>query len=771
MRVVTRHGVALLFAVPMAAAEVDFLREIQPMLASKCGACHSGAKPQARLAVHTRDELLKGGVTGPAIVPGNSAGSALVQRVAGLKGLRMPPVGDPLSAEQIATLRAWIDQGAKVDTVAPSYPVAALALREPNLPQAPPPWSANPVDRFVYANRQLGNATVSDALFARRVYLDVWGLLPPPAELTAFEADASPEKRAQLVDRLLADKRRYAEHWISFWNDLLRNDEGVIYHGGRKSITPWLLASLESNKPYNVFVSELLNPTPESEGFLVGVNWRGDVSASQTPPMQAAMNAAQVFLGANLKCAACHDSFVSRWKLRQTYGLAAFFADGPMKLVRCDVELDEMAKVAFLFPDLEGGAAQDATLAERRKAVARLFTTEANGRFPRTLVNRLWRQLFGRGIVEPVDDLDNEPWNRDLLDWLASDFVKNGYDIQHTLRLLMTSRVYQLPATPAAEESSAYVFRGPELRRLSAEQFLDGIAQVTGEWRVLTPRTGAAGSYAREWRFKSSPLTRALGRPIRDQVYTERTTRPTTLQALELVNGRDLSRTLARGARRMLDALPRAPKPLLDSGNLGNGAAKSLPLVQLGDARKLWLLLEDMESYDPKRVVAGWTDATLRRADGSTVPLSSLRADREFTLRPIQTRDRIIDGAITAGFPSQLVFDIDAQGFIALELGVAVENHPSAVGILPNVRFFVFTGEPVRDELVPVEGAPPVADSVFAKQPAALIDGVWRQAYGRAPSVAEKQAASRFLGPKPTPEGLEDLLWSVFLSPEYQFIQ
>ena len=115
------------------------------------------------------------------------------------------------------------------------------------------------------------------------------------------------------------DKSRYADHWLSFWNDLLRNDyEGTGYiDGGRQQITPWLYDALLTNKPLGQFVRDLIEPAAGAEGFVKGIVWRGSVNASQRPPIQAAQNLAQVFLGINLKCASCHDSFVSQWKLRR----------------------------------------------------------------------------------------------------------------------------------------------------------------------------------------------------------------------------------------------------------------------------------------------------------------------------------------------------------------------------------------------------------------------------------------------------------------------
>ena len=196
-------------------------------------------------------------------------------------------------------------------------------------------------------------------LFARRAYLDVWGLLPSPEELQAFLADTATGQARPLVATLLADTGKYAEHWISFWNDLLRNDDGVSYFSetaGRKSITPWLLRALASEPA----VRRVRQPgcstrrePGDPDGFLIGVNWRGETSAAVTPWMQASQNTAQIFLGVNLKCNSCHDSFVSKWKLKDAYALAAYFSPEPtLQLYRCDVAQDEYAEPGFLFPEL-----------------------------------------------------------------------------------------------------------------------------------------------------------------------------------------------------------------------------------------------------------------------------------------------------------------------------------------------------------------------------------------------------------------------------------
>ena len=173
--------------------------------------------------------------------------------------------------------------------------------------------------------------------------------------------------------------------------------------------------------------------------------------------------------------------------------------------------------------------------------------------------------------------MDGEPWNADLLDWLASDFTAHGSDLKYLLRLLMTSKAYQLPAAVSAEQpEKPYVFRGPD----GASSLGRGIRRYgVGRHRGMAlvrerPEKEKAAIPARDWQFKASPLALALGRPIRDQVFTTRDNRPTTFQALELANGASLENTLRRGALRLLGQLPPAPENLFDSGKLRRGSGE-----------------------------------------------------------------------------------------------------------------------------------------------------------------------------------------------------
>ncbi len=401
----------------------------------------------------------------------------------------MPKKGTRWTAEQVGLLRAWIDQGA-------SWP-AGITFKKP-APQNLLPRqvalverpSVHPIDNLLagyFAGHGVAfPGSIEDRIFARRVYLDLIGLLPTPEQLDAFLADSAPDKRARLVRQLLDDRRGYADHWLTFWNDLLRNDykgAGFI-DGGRKQISGWLYSSLLDNMPYNRFVAELVNPTKASEGFARGIIWRGTVNASMLPPMQAAQNVSQVFLGVNLKCASCHDSFINDWSLADAYGLAAAYSDEKLDLIHCDKPTGQTAAPRFLYPEI-GTLDPQLPKAERLRRLAEIITSPKDGRLSRTLVNRLWARLFGRGLVEPLDDMEKPAWNRDLLDWLAEDFAAHGYDVKHTLEVIVTSRAYQSPTTEGPREKEEYVFRGPLTRRLGAEQFADAVSSLTDDWNRL----------------------------------------------------------------------------------------------------------------------------------------------------------------------------------------------------------------------------------------------------------------------------------------------
>jgi len=552
---------------PPAAHAVNFSREVKPIFEASCIKCHGRGRAKGDFQIDSRATLLKGGESGAALVPGESAKSRLVELVMGFDpDTIMPRKGTKLTHEQVSVLRAWIDQGAKWDANV-TFARAEPANLRPRRPEIPGHRSRNaqPVDRllepYFAANKVKPPRPVDDRVFARRAYLDVVGLLPPPDALEKFAANRSKDKRAQLVRQLLADNENYALHWLSYWNDLLRNDyKGTGYiDGGRKGITQWLYSALETNKPYDQFVAELVNPTPASEGFTKGIVWRGAVNASQTPAMQAAQSVSQVFMGVNLKCASCHDSLVNDWTLADAYGLAGVYADDPLEMVHCDRPTGKIAVPKFIYAQL-GELEATTNKPARLKQLAQLITQRADGRLGRTLVNRLWQKFYGRGLVEPLDDMDLPAWNPDLLDWLAEDFADHGYDLKYLIEVMLTTRAYQLPATPASEKTeTAFVFHGPQVRRLSAEQFRDAVGALTGVWYAnpaakVLHADGSTNHFAttRAALVAADTLQVALGRPNREQVMTSRASAATTLQALELTNGAELAEVFQQGAEKAI---------------------------------------------------------------------------------------------------------------------------------------------------------------------------------------------------------------------------
>lgn len=314
--------------------EFDLNGQVRAIFAHNCYSCHSAEKIKGELRLDKKRMALKGGKSGAVIIPGDPYKSELVRRITLPHNHKevMPGKGKKLSEHEIELISFWIEKGAPWPDNADQKSVFRVAKLEPRMPALPAATNAlqNPVDLWVNKYFETRKATwpevVDDRTYLRRIYLDIIGLVPTPEELQAFARDTRPDKRAQWVRTLLNRNDDYAMHWLTFWNDALRNDyTGTGYiTNGRYNITKWLYTSLKTNKNYKQFVKELINPDKESKGFIAGIKWRGTINASQRTEMQAAQNVAQVFLGLNLKCASCHDSFISDWKLKDAYAFASF---------------------------------------------------------------------------------------------------------------------------------------------------------------------------------------------------------------------------------------------------------------------------------------------------------------------------------------------------------------------------------------------------------------------------------------------------------------
>ncbi|MEB2777876.1 DUF1549 domain-containing protein [Algoriphagus sp. D3-2-R+10] len=553
--------------------EMKLIGEVRMVLAHNCYKCHSGAKIEGELRLDEKEFVFAGGKSGQILIPGNPGESEIIRRINLRKNHDdvMPAKGKLLSKQERELIALWIEKGAPWPDGAAQqsvYRVAELAPRNPLLP-AYKAGLDNPIDLWVdeyfQENKLKWNKVVDDKTYLRRIYLDITGLIPSPQDLEEFRNDQRPDKRDIWLQDLLNLSDDYATHWLSFWNDALRNDyTGTGYiTNGRFNITDWLYTSLRDNKPYDQFVRELLNPTEKSKGFIEGIRWRGTVNASQRTEMQAAQNVGQVILGLNLKCASCHDSFISDWKLEESYAFANIFADSTLEVSRCEIPTGKFAKTEILWEEL-GDIDSTATKAEKLRQLADKLVQPANGRMYRTIVNRVWKQLMGRGIVEPVDEMDNMPWSQDLLDWLASDFVENGYDLKELIYQIASSRIYQSQSVGYesydAVMADDYKFNGMVRKRMTAEQFSDAVSEIVyplfpeeeikyNPFELQKPEH-IKPSFARASLVANNPFLTALGRPNREIVSTSRDAQGNLLQALELTNGERLNTALQKGAEK-----------------------------------------------------------------------------------------------------------------------------------------------------------------------------------------------------------------------------
>lgn len=551
--------------------QLEIYTQVKTIFAHNCYSCHGPEKIKGDLRLDAKKFAFRGGKSGKDIITGDPHNSEIIRRLnlpADDKEA-MPSKGKRLTGDEIALISLWIEKGAVWPDVADQHSSFRVAKLEPRMPLLPPAGNglSNPVDLWVDKYFKQKNISwpqpADDRIYLRRIYLDIVGMLPSPAQLEAFIKDTRPDKRGIYVRQLLNRNDDYAIHWLSFWNDALRNDyTGTGYiTGGRFNITGWLYKALQSNKPYDQFVKELISPNDSSKGFIKGITWRGVVNSSQGTAMQAAQNVAQVFLGLNLKCASCHNSFISDWKLEDAYAFANIFSDTTLIINRCDIPTGKKAGMRMLWKEL-GTIDSSAKTPVKLQQLAGNLVQPANGRLYRTLVNRIWAQLMGRGIVAPVDMMDNEPWSQDLLDWLAADFANGHYDMKELIYLITTSKTYMLPSVPLQQESQVvskdFVFRGMLRRRLDAEQFSD---IVSGLIAPLFPDSVMVyNPYKAEKKQRPSPFfpraslvpnnsfLTALGRPNRETVSTSRESRANLLQALALTNGNRFVKVLQAGS-------------------------------------------------------------------------------------------------------------------------------------------------------------------------------------------------------------------------------
>lgn len=406
--------------------------------------------------------------------------------------------------------------------------------------------------------------TCRDAEFLRRLYVDTAGILPTPQELDKFLADSSPNKRSAWIDKLL-ERPEYADYWAYKWSDMLLVSTHRLSQQSIWAFHRFIRQSVADNKPWDRFAREIVTASGSNlqNGAANYFVLHKDVS-------DLTEATSVTFLGMSITCCRCHNHPLEKWTQDQYWSMANLFSRVALKNGERGGEITVQAEPAgdVLHPrrgvampptPLDGKPLALDNTGDRRQYFADWLTSPENPYFARALVNRVWRNFMGRGLVEAEDDIrqTNPPTNPELLDALARDFVAHHYDVKHLVRTIVNSAAYQRSSKPMPENAVDDRFYSHYLiRRLPAEVILDAYSQVTG---VPTPfkevhsgGTGGLTAYAgyplgmRALQLPDSQVVSrfldSFGRPQRDQTCScERQQDSSVGQALHLNNGQTLN--------------------------------------------------------------------------------------------------------------------------------------------------------------------------------------------------------------------------------------
>lgn len=429
------------------------------------------------------------------------------------------------------------------------------------------PEPRNFIDNYVFANlKEIGippSPVCDDAIFIRRVALDIAGRLPTEQETTAFLASTATDKRNRFVEELLKSPA-YADFFANKWTTLLKNRRDAASDiTSNFAFHAWIRDSLLANVAYDQLVRELLAAT----GTIIGnppVAWYKRVKE----PKEQLEDVAQLFLGVRLQCAQCHHHPFERWSQDDYYSLSAFFTQigrkptatagedlifhkrgvAVAKNVKTGIELKPAA-----FGDSVGDIAADQ---DPRLILVNWMSSPENPFFAKALVNRYWKHFFFRGLIEPEDDIrdTNPPTNPELLAALEKHFVDSGFDLKELVRVIVRSKAYQLSATPNEHnlvDRQNYSRYYP--RRLQAEVMLDAIDELTGaetNFANLPPGTSAVALPDNSYN-RASAFLRVFGRPDSTSVCEcERVQSSSLAQSLHLLNSSEIKSKLATGKGR-----------------------------------------------------------------------------------------------------------------------------------------------------------------------------------------------------------------------------
>ncbi|MCA9103164.1 MAG: DUF1549 domain-containing protein [Planctomycetales bacterium] len=444
--------------------------------------------------------------------------------------------------------------------------------------------SDNAIDRLVWEKLQrLGmvpSPRADEATLLRRAYIDVIGRLPTPDETRDYLADSSPDKWPRLIEFLL-DRPEYADHWANKWVDLLRPNP---YRVGIKAVLnydDWIRRAYRENRPYDEFVRGLI--AAQGSTFHNGA---ATLFRDRRAPDELTTMVSQLFLGIRLECAKCHHHPFEVWGQDDFYSFAAYFSRIGYKGTGLSPPISGSEEIVFTADNgnvrhpltdavmqpktLFGESPEIAADDDPREALARWVTADDNAFFSRVLANRVWADLMGRGLVEPVDDLrgTNPASNEPLLAELGDEFRRGRYDLKHLIRAIMLTHVYQLSDEPNERNvMDTRNYSRHYRQRLRAEVLLDAVCDTTGVAEKL-PAMPAESLSKQIWTHRVDSLfLDAFGRPDPNQdPPCERTSETTMVQTLHLMNSPELQEKITsdEGRAAELAASQRSPAEIVE---------------------------------------------------------------------------------------------------------------------------------------------------------------------------------------------------------------
>lgn len=389
----------------------------------------------------------------------------------------------------------------------------------------------------------------NDEMFLRRVFLDTIGTLPTVAEAQDFLKSEEPNKRARLIDALL-ERPEYADYWALLWADILRVDQGVVQSQGAVAMTRWLRRQFAENRPYDEFVREIMTARGNTTAEGPAAFYR-----AVKEPDELSRSIGQLFLGVRIECAQCHHHPSERWGQEDYYAFAGFFTGLKQKTLPTGVTSVRPIAGKDLNHPRTGEPVPTAALGaavadfsgrrDRRAVLAEWMVQPENPFFAKTIVNRVWAHYFGRGLIEPIDDIraTNPASNEPLLAALETHLQERNYDLKALTRTLLNSRLYQLTSeTNGANADDLQNFSHAAYKPLPAEVLLDAINQTTGtEEKFIGWPQGYRAIQVWDNRMPSY-FFRVFGRPLRRSVcQCERGNEPSISQALHLMNSPEVN--------------------------------------------------------------------------------------------------------------------------------------------------------------------------------------------------------------------------------------